>query len=95
LVEAILEGADALALNTKLKTLEGQKAALKDKLMATPDAEPLLHPTLATIYCDTVEKLEALLRQPDTGREAFELVRSLSTPSPSPRRREAFDRAPR
>jgi hypothetical protein len=39
LVEAILEGADALALNTKLKTLEGQKAALKDKLMATPDAE--------------------------------------------------------
>jgi site-specific DNA recombinase len=61
----------------KLKELEGQKAALTDKLVATPDAEPLLHQALATIYRDTIEKLEASLRHPDTGREAFELVRGL------------------
>jgi DNA invertase Pin-like site-specific DNA recombinase len=77
LVEAILGGADALALNTKLKLLEGQKAALEDKLAASPDAEPLLHPALARVYRDTVEGLEALLRQPETGREALELIRSL------------------
>ena len=45
--------------------------------MATPVAEPLLHPALATIYRDTVEKLEASLRQPDTSREAVELIRGL------------------
>jgi len=77
LVEAILGGADALALNTKLKLLEGQKAGLEDKVAARPDAEPLLHPALAKIYRDTVERLEALLRQPDTGREVLELIRSL------------------
>jgi site-specific DNA recombinase len=44
---------------------------------AAPDAEPLLHPALATIYRDTIEKLEASLRQPDTSREAFELIRGL------------------
>jgi len=38
-----------------------------------PDAEPLLHPALATIYRNRVERLETSLRQPDTGREAFEL----------------------
>ena len=67
----------ALAVNAKLKVLGGQKAALEDKLVATPDAEPLLHPALATIYRATVERLEASLRQSDTGREAFELFRGL------------------
>jgi site-specific DNA recombinase len=77
LVEAIMEGADALAVNAKLKALEGQKAALEDKLVATPDAGPLLHPALATTYRDMVERLEASLRQPDIGREASELIRGL------------------
>ncbi|MGC1180082.1 MAG: recombinase family protein [Methyloceanibacter sp.] len=77
LVEVIMEGADALAVNAKLKALEGQKAALEDKLVATPDAGPLLHPALATVYRDMVERLEASLRQPDIGREASELIRGL------------------
>jgi hypothetical protein len=77
LVEAIMEGADALAVNTRLKALEGQKAALEDRLVAAPDAGPLLHPALPTIYRDMVERLEASLRQPDIGREASELIRGL------------------
>ena len=77
LVEAIIEGADALAVNTRLKALERQKAGLEDRLATAPDAEPLLHPGLATIYRDKVERLEASLRQPDAGREAFELIRGL------------------
>ena len=77
LVEAIIEGADALALNVKLKVLETKKASLEDKLAATPDAEPLLHPALATIYRNTVEGLQTSLREPETCREAFELIRGL------------------
>src|SRR5262245_2614463 len=42
-----------------------------------PDSEPLLHPALPTIYRHKVERLEASLRQPETGREAFELIRGL------------------
>ena len=57
LVEAIIDGADALAVNAKLKALERQKADLEDKIAAAPDAEPLLHPALATIYRDRVERL--------------------------------------
>jgi site-specific DNA recombinase len=77
LVDAIIEGADALALNVKLKVLETKKASLEDKLAATPDAEPLLHPALATIYRNTVEGLQTSLREPETCREAFELIRGL------------------
>ena len=72
-----MRGADALAINFKLKALEGQKARLEDKLVKAPDAEPLIHPALATIYRDKVEKLEASLCQPETAREAFELIRGL------------------
>ena len=77
LVDAIIEGANALAVNARLNALEGQKAALEDKLAATPEAEPLLHPALARIYRKVVEELEILLRQPDTRREAFGLIRGL------------------
>jgi len=77
LVEAIIEGADALAVNAKLKLLEEQKALLEAKVVSTPDPEPLLHPALSTVYRDTVEKLETLLHHPDTREEAFGLIRSL------------------
>ncbi len=77
LVEVIMQGADALALNAKLKMLEEQKTVLENKLKLAPAAEPLLHPALATIYGHKVEKLEASLNEPGTGREAFELLRGL------------------
>jgi site-specific DNA recombinase len=77
LVEAILGGTDALAVNTKLKELEARQVVLTDKLGATSDAEPLLHPALATIYRDKVARLEHALRTPDTPQEAFELIRGL------------------
>jgi DNA invertase Pin-like site-specific DNA recombinase len=77
LVEAIIEGADALAVNAKLKLLEEQRAALEVKLAATPDVEPLIHPALATVYRNAVERLETLVRHPDSREEAFGLIRSL------------------
>jgi site-specific DNA recombinase len=72
-----MQGADALALNAKLKTLEEQKAILENKLKLAPAPEPLLHPALAAIYRNKVERLEASLNEPSTGREAFELLRGL------------------
>jgi site-specific DNA recombinase len=77
LVEALLEGADAMAINVKLKELETKKAALEDKWSSVPPAEPLLHPGLARIYRDKVERLERTVRAPDTRPEAFEIIRGL------------------
>jgi len=76
-LRAIIAGADALALNAKLKLLEQQKTLLEAKVTTTPDQEPLLHPALSIVYRDAVEKLETLLRHPDTREEAFGLIRSL------------------
>ena len=50
LVGAIMQGADAFALNAKLLELEKQKADIEASVVAMPDAEPLLHPGLANIY---------------------------------------------
>ena len=43
----------------------------------TSEDKPLLHPNLAAIYRAQVETLDAALCDPDHGREAFEIVRSL------------------
>jgi DNA invertase Pin-like site-specific DNA recombinase len=77
LVDAILDGADARPINAKLKELEAEKIRLADVLATCPKEEPLLHPNLAAIYRARVDALEALFRDPDQGREAFELLRGL------------------
>ena len=77
LVDAILEGADAKPINAKLKELAADKERLASALTGASEDMPLLHPNLAAIYRAQVETLEAALRDPDHGREAFEIVRSL------------------
>jgi hypothetical protein len=71
LVDVILEGSDAQAINAKLKELEAEKSRLTNALEISPQDEPLLHPNLATIYRARVDALEALLRDPEQGREAL------------------------
>ncbi len=44
LVDAIIEGADALSLNTKLKELEAEKTRLAAELETAAEEKPLLHP---------------------------------------------------
>ena len=46
-------------------------------LDAALDDKPLLHPNLAAIYSARIQTLETALRDPDHGREAFEIVRGL------------------
>ncbi len=77
LVEAIIEGADALALNDRLKLLEKQRVEIEAKIAAIPEATPLLHPGLANIYRKAVAELHTLVRNPETSGEAFGLIRGL------------------
>jgi hypothetical protein len=77
LVDAILDGADAQPINAKLKELEAKRVRLSDALTASPRDEPLLHPNLASVYRARVDALEALFRDPEHGRDAFELLRGL------------------
>ena len=50
---------------------------LTTALSEAADDKPLLHPNLASIYRTRVESLEAALRDPEHGREAFDIVRGL------------------
>jgi site-specific DNA recombinase len=77
LVMAIADGADALPLNTKIKELEATRINLQQKLDNATDPEPLIHPNMAEVYRDKVENLTALLNDPASKAEAFDIIRSL------------------
>ena len=77
LVNDIIEGANAKALNTKLIELETQQAALEQKLEDATSEQPLLHPNLAALYRQQVERLEGLLADPELGHEAIDQLRGL------------------
>jgi len=77
LVDAIVEGADAIPLNTKLKELDAEKQRLTAELDAIADEKPLLHPALAVTYRDRVASLAHALYDEQDGRQAFERLRSV------------------
>jgi hypothetical protein len=77
LVDAIVDGADALPLNTKLKELDAEKNRLAAEPQEAPDEKPLLHPALAITYRDRVANLALALYDEQDGRQAFERLRSV------------------
>ena len=78
LVTAIADGADAVALNTKLKELEARKDTVENELAQAPeDILPLLHPNMAELYRRKIGTLTSLLQEPETKDEAFETIRSM------------------
>jgi len=78
LVTAIADGADALALNAKIKELEGRKENIEEELARTPDDPlPLLHPNMAELYRRKIAALTTLLQDPESRDEAFEIIRSM------------------
>ena len=77
LVDAVADGADAKAFNDKIKDLELARQVLANKLRHAPTSQPLLHPSLAKIYRDKVERLTDAFRDPNQGREIFEIIRGL------------------
>ncbi len=77
LVDAVANGADARALNDKIKELERALPGLETKIADAPASQPLLHPNLSKIYRVKVEQLTKAFRDPDNGREVFDIIRSL------------------
>jgi len=77
LVMAIANGADALALNEKIKALETRQQELRKTLAEAANPEPLIHPNLAELYRRKVKALAHAVNDPDTRTEAFEVIRSL------------------
>ena len=77
LVDAVANGADAKALNDKIKELEAARPGLEARIADAPANQPLLHPNLAKIYRGKVEHLTEAFRDPEQGREVFEIIRSL------------------
>ena len=65
------------ALKQELVSLEAQQLALQQELAARDAPAPLIHPNLAEVYRQQVERLHEALQEPATHDEAFELIRSL------------------
>ena len=77
LYEAIADGLRTPGLKAKLEEMEACKAKLEAEIAAAPPSAPRLHPNLAQLYRDKVEKLHGSLNAPDTRTEAAEILRTL------------------
>ena len=78
ILKAIEDGNYQPTLTERLTQLEARKKELKQNLKAAPETpDLLLHPRLADIYRDKVEKLEEALNEPQCRAEASEVLRSL------------------
>ena len=78
IVELIAEDDTPMrALKKELVTLEERQELLQQELTTASDPVPLIHPGLAEIYRQRVERLHEALQDPATREEAFELIRSL------------------
>ena len=77
LVDAIVDGADAMPLNAKLKELDAERTRMLSEVEFAPDEQPLLHPALAVTYRDRVAALATALNNEKDGRQAFERLRSV------------------
>jgi DNA invertase Pin-like site-specific DNA recombinase len=65
------------ALKQELVTLEARQLVLNRELAEAAAPAPLLHPNLAEVYRQRVERLHEALHDHDAADEAFELIRSL------------------
>jgi site-specific DNA recombinase len=74
IIELITEDdAPVRALKQELVTLEARQLTLQQELAATEAPAPLIHPNLAEVYRQRVERLHDALRDPATRGEALEL----------------------
>jgi hypothetical protein len=78
IVELITEDdAPLRALKQELVNLEARQLILQHEFAVDEAPVPLIHPNLAEIYRQRVERLHGALKDPTTRDEAFELIRSL------------------
>ncbi|WP_183267562.1 recombinase family protein [Acidocella aromatica] len=77
LVQAVADGLPARTVKDEMIALEAREDELHALLASRPEAEPSLHPNLATIYREKVAALHEALADPATKDEAFNIIRTL------------------
>jgi hypothetical protein len=77
IVTAIEEGDYSRALGDRLADLEKQQERLETRLSEAPPSTVRLHPRLAEVYAEKVQRLEKALNDPGIRAEAAEVLRSL------------------
>ncbi len=79
LLRTITEIGGTRAMVDELRRLEQRQDALKSDIEAagTPEPIPALHPNLAQVYREKVERLEQALQDPLVSAAAVEALRSL------------------
>jgi hypothetical protein len=64
-------------MKDELLELEERKAELEKTLSEAPPTAPALHPAMAEVYRERVERLHAELNRPDVRAQATGILRSL------------------
>jgi site-specific DNA recombinase len=77
IIEAIKEGLRTSSMKDELVALEAQKTKLLADIRNAPAPAPRLHPGLAEIYRQKVERLQDELNRPELRAQAAEVLRSL------------------
>ena len=77
LISALADGFRAAGLQAQLDALETKRIELSGKLAAPAPAQPRLHPNIAQVYRDKVERLQEALQADSGGQAALEAVRAL------------------
>ena len=79
MVQTIADTGGSRRLVDELRTLEQRQDGLKAEIAAagTPEPLPALHPNLAQVYRQKVERLEQALHDPSVSAAAVEALRSL------------------
>ena len=77
IVKAIKEGVPALSLKDELLALERQKETIEQSIQTLPAPRPRLHPNLAHLYKDKIDRLVECLNDDSIREEASNILRDL------------------
>ena len=77
IIEAVKAGLRTPSMKEELFALEARKQALATQASQAPTTAPRLHPRLAELYRERVERLHEELNRPELRAEAAEVLRGL------------------
>jgi site-specific DNA recombinase len=94
IIDAIKDGLRTPSMKEELLALEARKQELAAEIKQAPAPAPRLHPKLAELYRERVERLHEELNRPELRSEAGQVLRGLiDEVSPDPGERQVGDRA--
>ena len=77
LIEAIKDGVPGSAIKNEMQSLEDHRMELTHAIEKAPASIPRLHPNLAQLYRDKVDRLTEALNEDSSRSEAAESIRTL------------------